>query len=740
MSVRFKITAIILPTILAYATVMYIISNTLLIKSYNTIEDTMMAGELQRVSNALQNELLQFDVKLVDWANWDDTYKFIVDKNDAYIKSNLNSASLADLNVNGMIFINTKGKTVFKKFIDVDTLRDMPSEHLQQYIDTHPNLTKITSLDLRTSGIIVLPEGPLFLVARPILTSEGKGPARGTIIFVRYINQKAIKNLSDLTHLAFQIFPFVSSNKEIAAASKSLTAKHSSLITPLSGNELAGYFLIRDINNTPVLIGRVITTRSIYAQGLSTIQNFITIAILFSIVLGVITMAALERFIIRRFSVLGRQVDVISQTNDLAIRVAESGSDEIASLGKIINQMLASLSDSQKVEKTLSEHLKTENKKIESLVEERTRELEEEQARLRSSLSTMPIGIVMTDKDNNIVLMNGLAKSMLSLQSRDFPGIINRELAAMREYTLKDIEERLKNSFDLTAALERVMGKAAPYEVKELQLDHYFYHIFIVPIITMDQGKMSVVGTVLLMENITAAKNLERSKDEFFSIASHELRTPLTAIRGNTAMIKEFYPEQLKDVSLREMIDDIHESSVRLIAIVNDFLDTSRLELGKMIFKKDTIVLEALVDGVIQEYTAAGLMKNLSLKAEKPSTPLPKVIADKDRVKQILINLIGNSIKFTELGGITITFSVEDGFVRVLVTDTGRGISDEGRKLLFKKFQQAGESLFTRDAVQGAGLGLYISRMMIESMGGEMRLESSEVDKGTTFSFTIPTV
>jgi signal transduction histidine kinase len=123
------------------------------------------------------------------------------------------------------------------------------------------------------------------------------------------------------------------------------------------------------------------------------------------------------------------------------------------------------------------------------------------------------------------------------------------------------------------------------------------------------------------------------------------------------------------------------------------------------------------------------------------SKPKQKTIcyADSERVMQIVVNLIGNSFKFTEKGSIKITFKVTKDSVTTYVSDTGRGISTENQKLLFRKFQQASDNLFTRDTTKGTGLGLYISKLMIEGMKGSIWLEKSEVNKGSVFAFSLPT-
>ncbi len=354
-------------------------------------------------------------------------------------------------------------------------------------------------------------------------------------------------------------------------------------------------------------------------------------------------------------------------------------------------------------------------------------QLHDEQSKLSASISSLTMGFIMTDSDNNILVINQAARSILGTSPAS-------PLSTVKECTLADIEEEFAGTVDLRSLINQSIAKKKILLVKEIALQARSLKIVITPIIQEDQA----IGAVILVEDISEAKILERSRDEFFSIASHELRTPLTAIRGNTSLIQQYYGEKLKDPELAEMIEDIHESSTRLISIVNDFLDTSRLELGKMVFKKEEFDIIALIEDVIKQYTTTGSMKKLYLKFDPPKTPVVKVLADADRIRQVLINLIGNSLKFTEAGGITLRLTQEKGFIKVYVEDTGKGIPLNNQNLLFHKFQQAGSSLFTRDASLGTGLGLYISKMMLKGMGGDVKLEKSVEGKGTIFSATIP--
>lgn len=381
-------------------------------------------------------------------------------------------------------------------------------------------------------------------------------------------------------------------------------------------------------------------------------------------------------------------------------------------------------------QKTLEEELKQEKASVEQKIIERTKELSEEKIKLSASIASLTVGFIMTDRNNNIVTINQTARNILCASSTS-------PLATIKECTLAHVEDELKGIIDLRSLINKSVLEKKTLLIKEMTFQNRFLKIVVTPILE----EAEAMGSVILVDDITEAKILERSRDEFFSIASHELRTPLTAIKGNSSMIEQFYGDKIKDPELKDMIADIHESSDRLIQIVNDFLDTSRLEQGRMDFKKNAVDLVQLIPDVIKEYQVTGSRKKLAIEYHQDEkVVIPQVFADSGKVKQVLINLIGNGLKFTEQGGITITTQILEGFVKVMVTDTGRGISKENQNLLFHKFQQANTSLLTRDTTKGTGLGLYISKLIIEGMGGVIKIESSVEGKGTTFSFTLPII
>jgi len=178
--------------------------------------------------------------------------------------------------------------------------------------------------------------------------------------------------------------------------------------------------------------------------------------------------------------------------------------------------------------------------------------------------------------------------------------------------------------------------------------------------------------------------------------------------------------------------------SIRLINIVNDFLDSSRLEQGKITFDNQPFDVVPLIHQLLRQYDVTGSRRKLYLRVEPSPDPVPLVVGDADRTRQIITNLLGNAIRSTQKGGVSIKFSKRLGNLAIEVTDTGHGIPVESQHLLFHKFQQASHDILTRDSTHGTGLGLYISSLLAEGMEGELYLAHTEEGKGSTFVLELP--
>lgn len=248
------------------------------------------------------------------------------------------------------------------------------------------------------------------------------------------------------------------------------------------------------------------------------------------------------------------------------------------------------------------------------------------------------------------------------------------------------------------------------------------------------------LATAQLEEANEKLKELDKLKDDFVSVASHELRTPMTAIKSYLWMALAGKGGAITDKQ-RYYLDRSYSSTERLIKLVNNMLNISRIESGRMIFEFERLDMKNLVQEVIDEVKprADELKISLSVKTGE-NLPRSDVWADSDKLKEVLINLIGNSFKFTPKGGeIEIILEEKDNKLITSVKDNGVGIDAEDQSKLFQKFgMMEGSYVTNQQAIQGTGLGLYICKTIIEKQGGKISAYSEGKGKGSTFSFSLP--
>ncbi|MEO6508586.1 MAG: HAMP domain-containing sensor histidine kinase [Patescibacteria group bacterium] len=231
-------------------------------------------------------------------------------------------------------------------------------------------------------------------------------------------------------------------------------------------------------------------------------------------------------------------------------------------------------------------------------------------------------------------------------------------------------------------------------------------------------------------------KELDHLKDEFVSVASHELRTPMTAVKSYLWMALNGKGGELNEKQ-KYYLDRAYMSTDRLIKLVNDMLNVSRIEAGRVSLSVDKVDLNTLSEEVIAEVKPRADELGLTIKLVKVSD-LPPVIADSDKIKEVLINFIGNSLKFTLSGGvIEINFVKKEDMIITNVIDNGKGIMKEYQAKLFEKFGIIKGSYTTTSTSQGTGLGLYICKSIIKMHKGEIWAASEGKDKGSTFSFSL---
>jgi len=347
--------------------------------------------------------------------------------------------------------------------------------------------------------------------------------------------------------------------------------------------------------------------------------------------------------------------------------------------------------------------------------------LQAEESKLTSMIGSLVDGVFMVDSKIRLLIINQAARKFLN---------IPRE-----SVTILDILNEMSGKYDLLGKINESMSAKKAIEEKEVVIGENTFQIFLTPVFnSKEQETQVVIGTSILMHDITIEKNLSKIKEDFTNMMVHELRSPLTAIKDSAELMLE--EKNLKAKERDQLLGIIDSQTKMLLNQIGSILDAAKIEAGRFTIQKYPNDLNELISDVIDTFTPQAIKKNIQLNSYVPNA-LPQINFDKIRINQVLNNLISNSLKFTPPNGkITIFAEVNHGQVMVSVSDTGMGISEEDQRELFSKFYQIRKTPHEL-AKKGSGLGLYIVKGVVEAHGGQV-LVKSDVGQGTTISFTLP--
>ena len=255
-----------------------------------------------------------------------------------------------------------------------------------------------------------------------------------------------------------------------------------------------------------------------------------------------------------------------------------------------------------------------------------------------------------------------------------------------------------------------------------------FFHVFVI------QEEQSEMHATCLAEALRRARTAEKSRSMFFSIVSHDIRTPLNAILGYSELLQcGIQSQNERD----EALASIRASGTTLLQLVNDVLDLAKMDAGKMTLRPESVLLSRLTGEVFASFRMAAAEKGIELVSK--TADVPSVLLDAHRFRQILFNLVGNAVKFTEHGSVTVAASYSNTSLEVSVSDTGCGIPHDMLPHVLEPFVQVEDSSHLADRTKGTGLGLSICRSLVGVMGGELVVES-EPGEGSTFKICIPNI
>ena len=338
--------------------------------------------------------------------------------------------------------------------------------------------------------------------------------------------------------------------------------------------------------------------------------------------------------------------------------------------------------------------------------------ISEDRAKLMSILDNMADGVILTDIEGNILLTNKAVQKLFRI--RDENAKAKPLIEVIREHELNDI---------LKSCLETGQKQI-------VQFDSGISSRFLRSIaILVDQERQG--GALVLIQDLTELRGLQTMRRELVGNLSHEFRTPLAGIK---AMVETLQDGAINDqTATSDFLDRIETEVDRLVQLVAELTELSRIETGKDELKLEQVNINLLIEEVIAHLKPQAERQNLSLN-KKLASDLPAIQADKERIRQVIVNLMHNAIKFNRPGGSILTATeISKDSVLVEISDTGIGITGKDLPRIFERFYKTDKSR----AGQGSGMGLAIAKHIVEAHGGEIKVRSEE-GKSSTFSFNLP--
>lgn len=351
MALRKKTLIMISVTLTCLIVILYAASKITLLGSFVQLEEQNSRQNVERVLDALFYNLSVLNSEVGDWAGWDETYTFVEDANDDYVKTNLPDKTFSELRLNLILFTNSSGRIVFVKGFDLHNKKEVPvSNGLYEHLSANSLLLRHPDAENSVTGIVLLPEGPMLIASRPILTSERKGPLRGTLIMGRYLDSAEIKRLAEITHLSLTVrrVDDLQAAPDFQAAFSSFPEDEPVFVRPLSSESIAGYALVKDIYGKSGLVLRADMPRAIYRQSRASMLYFIFSLLVVGLVFAVVILLLLEKVVLSRLAGLSASVSSIGASGDLSRRVSVAGRDELSSLAATVNGMLEALGQLQR--------------------------------------------------------------------------------------------------------------------------------------------------------------------------------------------------------------------------------------------------------------------------------------------------------------------------------------------------------------------------------------------------------
>lgn len=787
MTLRQKTLLIIGVTLLCLLMTLYLSLSTIWLNGFAKIELQQTHQNVERVTEALANDLNELNSTAKDWAGWDDTYAFVEDVNERYIKENLVEATFANLRLNLMIFINKAGQIRYDKAVDSQQKEATPvPNRLRQYLASHPHILQHNTAHSYHTGIVLLPEGSLLVASQPILKNDRTGPIRGTLIMGRFLNAAELNRLSELTRLPLTVYLFreaqlpddfrtVKQEFTKALSNAKTPAKSPILVHPLNLKRIAGYTLLRDIEGQPGLLLRVDTARDIYQQGQQALGCLLLALLAVGLAFGCAILLLLEKWVLSPLADFSATVRRIRTKGDLRGRVFTKGRDELSRLGSAINQLLATLQQSQL-------------------------QLSQSEERYRSVVNNVQEVIFQTDATGKWTFLNPAWTEITGFTFEESFGkpcwmfihpedqlYHNQQFRRLMEGETQDTRYEIRfqsaDGCDRTFEVHcrstvgdssEIVGTAGTLnDITERKLAE-----------AREQAKTQKLEQTLLELTQTQAQLIQSEKmsslGQLVAGVAHEINNPISFVYGNISYAREyienllhlidFYQKQypnpsseiqakMEEIDFNFLVDDLPKlltsmkiGAERICEIVQSLRNFSRMDESEI---KTVDIHEGIESTLLIIRHKLKAKENYSdIELIEDYGNLPLVECYPGQLNQVFMNLLVNAIDALEKRRIhkRRDSSQTSPFIRICtevrsdssscvegtakavirIIDNGIGMTEDVRRRLFDPF------FTTKPVGKGTGLGLSISyRIVVETHKGQLLIKS-ELGQGSEFIIELP--
>jgi two-component sensor histidine kinase/sensor domain CHASE-containing protein len=665
-------------TLLVMMIIILTVARSLLLDSFARLERRYVEADVQRVANALSEELDSLGGTTNDWAMWDDTYAFVQDANQRFVATNIDPIFFRHLQVAVVLFVDTKGHIVFGRSFDPasQAMGDVP-RGLVSWLPAHPVFWRFVAVDAFAQGIILLPEGPLLAVSRPIRHSLDEGPVRGALLMGRFLDKEVATQLAVRLRISLEVIPMDSprlARKTVEALGAAAPGAPPYL--DLGREDLvSAYSVIRDVDGVPAAALRIDTPRDIHMQAERTLTYFYAWLLIIVVVFGGVVLIFIEGRILSRLFRLSAGVLSVGAGRQPGGRVPADGKDQIAYLGAAINGMLEAL-------------------------ERSTEELRASERRNAAFLDAVPDVLFRVTRDGTILDARSSAKLPLMEAAKNLVGKDAEQILSLYSFISPEYFERSIAATE--AALDTGIPQTLSYHVEVEGGRRHFEERFVAS---------AENEAMVLVRDVTAQKEAEERRDQEVLLKEihHRVKNNLQVISSLLALQAGSTADEKTRALLSESRDRVHS-----MALIHEKLYESGAERG-ISFAAYARDLAAHL-----RHSYAGNSESVVIKIDVEEVSLDMDVSVPCGL--IINELLSNSLKYAFPGG-------RQGTITVMLRRAAAGslvltISDDGvgfpREIDFRN---------------PTSLGLRIVNILVEQLKGTLAMNEGG---GTSFTISMP--